>query len=639
MIVAVLLLAAFLAELLLSVNGKSQTFDESAHLYSGYVYWKKHDFGVNPEHPPLVKLVAALPLLPLHLPVSEPPKIFFRGASSAGGNQFLYSHDADALLSRGRIAVSVFAFALALSVFFAADEMFGRGAALISLAILIFEPVILANGALVTTDTAVTAALFATVYLFYRYVKRPSAWRLIACGLVTGLALSAKHSALVIFPLLIILAAVELALRRFGSRGMEGETQAARPRAVSMVGALACIAAISIAVLWAFYGFRYSARPGNESMIPPTAAYLQSLSQDRPAADARPLDHPLQEAVIGFFEHHHLLPEAYLYGLTDIAVQTQVGRPAFLFGKLYPNGRWFYFPAAFVIKTSIALMLFLVLLAWAKELRAPGRRPEVLFMAIPAAIYFAIAMGSKLDIGIRHILPIYPFLIVLAGAGAWMLIRQSRRWVYVVAVILGFGAIASARTFPNYLPYSNEMWGGVSHTHLLLSDSNVGWSSGLKSVETYIIKHHITQCWFAYDGPVAPAYYHIPCKALPTLFSSLIRPQLQKPVPEEIEGPVLIASEALTGFDFGPGEMNAYQQFESLRPDAILEGEILVYDGTFQVRKVAALSHFVVAESLIQAGRSTEAMSEAKAAEVLDPDFRPTHEMLSELLLKTKSNR
>src|SRR5579864_2472856 len=144
------LLVIFAAELFLSIRQESQTFDESAHIYSGYSYWKRADFGINPEHPPLVKLIAAVPLLPLHLNVQPPPNIYFRRASMVGGIQFLYSQNADALLLRARIACSIFAFLLALVIFAAGYEMFGTGAALLALIILVFEPNILAHGALVT---------------------------------------------------------------------------------------------------------------------------------------------------------------------------------------------------------------------------------------------------------------------------------------------------------------------------------------------------------------------------------------------------------------------------------------------------------------------------------------------------------
>ena len=148
----VVLMAILECELLFSVRQNSQTFDESAHIYSGYSYWKSRDFGINPEHPPLIKLEATLPLLPTGIAVPPPLPINFRAASAAGGARFLYSNDADSLLFKARAAVSVFALTCALLVFLAAYEMFGAGAGLIALLVLVFEPNILANGALVGTD-------------------------------------------------------------------------------------------------------------------------------------------------------------------------------------------------------------------------------------------------------------------------------------------------------------------------------------------------------------------------------------------------------------------------------------------------------------------------------------------------------
>lgn len=633
------LLCVFAAELLLSVRQNSQTFDENNHLYAGYSYWKRGDFGINPEHPPLVKLVAALPLLPLGLPVQPPPDIYFRAAGGKGGVQFLYSHDADALLFRARAGASAFALALALLVFFAAREMFGRLAAIFALVIFILEPVILGHGPLVTTDVGLAACMFAAVYSFYRYVRHPSVSGLILCGITTGLTLAAKHSGLIVFPILLLLALTDIVLRRVGSEGpaADQEASALRHDALTMAGALAGIAAISIAVLWSFYGFRYAARPAAAQITPPTAVFLHSLETNAAQGRGFPAAyHPAQAKTIGFFEKHHLLPEAYLYGLTDIAVLTQQGRPIFLFGKLYPQGRWFYFPAAFAIKSSIALLALLLFLIWAKDIRRVQFRREVIFLALPPVAYFAVAMNSKMQMGIRHIMPVYPFLIVLAGVAAWSVSQRSRRWAYAMAVLLAFDAVASLRTFPNYLPYSNEFWGGGSKTHELLSDSNVGWMSGLRTMQQYVSEHHISHCWFAYDGPQDPAYYHIPCAPLPTLFAMIARPHQVQPIPEHIDGPLFFSSEALDGFDFGPEGMNPYQQFTKRKPDALLTGEILVFNGRFDVTKPAALSHYIAARSLSMSGNSDRAILEGKAASALDPNLRSAHELLASLYFKNK---
>jgi hypothetical protein len=617
--VAILLLILE-AQLLLSVRQNSQTFDESAHLYAGYSYLKRGDFGINPEHPPLVKLVTALPLLPLGLPVPPPLDIFFRGASVVGGIQLLYTHDADALLFRARAISTLFTLSLALLVFLAGYEMFGVGAAMFALALFVFEPNILANGALVTTDMGASCLVFATIYAFYRYCRRPSALRLGVCGLAAGLALAAKHSTVLLLPILLVLAATEIAR----GRGVEPETTEPRGRqTLRLLGFMATVTVISLAILWAFYGFRYAARPNNLAIIPPTTEYLKSLKN------------PAEARLIGFLEQRRWLPEAYLYGLTDIMILSHEGRPAYLLGHLYPAGRWFYFPAVFVIKSTLAFLILLALVVAAREMWRRNYRRELCFLVLPPLIWLLIAMTSKLDIGLRHILPVYPFLIVLAGAAAWMLSRQSRRWVYVVAILLGFHIISSLWAFPNYLPYSNEAFGGTSRTYQAVSDANVGWEGGLKALQSYINKRHITHCWFAFDGPNDPAYYHIPCSPMPTFFSWIVQ-RPQQVVPQEIEGPVFLGSHELAGFDWGPDDMNPYNQFRGLHPSVVLQGEILKFDGTFHVNQVAALSHFVVADQMLRQKQLDRAIVEFKLAEQLDPEAILTHQMLATLYAQMK---
>src|ERR1700743_1403169 len=199
--VAVLALLLILAlEMFLSARLESQTFDEPAHLYAGYSYLLHSDFGINPEHPPLVKLVASLPLLISQPRCPPPPNVFFRAASAISGKTLLSDSGAQTTLAHARIAVSVFVFLLAVLVFLAAREMFGDGAALLALLLYVFDPTILANGPLITTDIGVTFCLFAAVYALYRYVKRPSLLRLGLCALAAGLSLAAKHSAILLFP-------------------------------------------------------------------------------------------------------------------------------------------------------------------------------------------------------------------------------------------------------------------------------------------------------------------------------------------------------------------------------------------------------------------------------------------------------
>jgi hypothetical protein len=488
----------------------------------------------------------------------------------------------------------------------------------------VFDPLILGNAPLITTDTAASCFIFATVYAFYRYTKKPSILRLLICGLATGLALAAKHSAVFLAVVLVLLAIVQLTLntrRKTAEAELAHTPRTALPNALRLAASLLAIAIISVTILWAFYSFRYQARPGNGIMIPPTAEFLKQMH------------HPAEARIIGFAEHYHLLPEAYLYGLTDVVNLCRDGRTMFLFGNTYPNGRWFYFPAAVLIKCTLGFLALLLLLPFARIVRAHEYRREILFLAVPAVAYFAWAMTSKLDIGVRHILPIFPFLIVLAAAGAVSLARRSRVFKWAVGLLLVAHAASSLAAAPNYLPYSNEAFGGPQNTYRALDDSNVGWGGGLKALSSYLKEHHITSCWIAYSAFPDPATFGIPCKQLPTFFGLLAEfsgVPLQQSAPQSIDGPVFISSEEINGSGWGAKDMSPYLQFVSLRPAHIIAGEILEYDGAFSIPRVASVAQYEAALTTLQRkGSPADALVHAREAVRLDPDSLPAHDILA----------
>lgn len=618
------LFVVFALELYFSARLESQTFDEPAHMYAGYSYWLRSDFGINPEHPPLVKLVAKLPLLVSRPKYPEPIPIHFRAQSGYGGMLMMMAPGADATLSHVRAAVSIFVFVLGLLVFFAAREMFGDVAALLALLLFVFDPLILAHGSLLGTDMGATCCIFAAVYAFYRYAKRPTLVRLGLCCLATGLAFAAKHSAILIFPMIFLLAAFELF---YAPKNDEpSSTKGTRRRALRIAGAYAAIVVSAVVILWAFYGFRYAARPGGQQIVPPTADYLQSLH------------HPIEQGVIGFAEQHHLLPESYLYGLTDVTMLSREGRPMFLLGKRYPQGKWFYFPAAFLIKMTIGFLILLALVPFSRALWRNDLRREIVFLLLPSAIFFCAAMTAKLDIGIRHILPVMPFLIVLVAGAAAALLKRSRIGAWAVAALVLLSAASSLHAFPNYLPYSNEAFGGPYRTYKVLEDSNVGWGGGLKALHADLSARGITTCWFAYSALPDPANFQIPCKRLPTYFSFVADQGQQQPVPAHIDGPMFMSSEELTGYFWGPGAMNPYQLFESLKPSRVIAGEILEFDGSFDIPKVAAISNWVNALGLLRQRKVAQALAPAEKAIALDPDSLDAREILSAVYAANRKN-
>jgi 4-amino-4-deoxy-L-arabinose transferase-like glycosyltransferase len=591
---AACLLAILTAELLLSLRQMSLTLDESAHLYAGYQHWRARDFGVNPEHPPLVKMVAALPLLGMNLKQPHPPNPFFIVEEYAGGGELMQANDMNLLLTRGRTAVCVFTLLLGVLVFAMGYEMFGPQTALLALALFTFEPMVLAHGALVTTDMGLAACLCAAVYAFYRYVKQPGAARLLAFGVTVGLTLVTKLSGVLILPIVLVCAAAELIPVWSTSR------------ALRLAGAICAGAAIGYAILWGFYGFRYAARPSGLVMVPALAQFVHMMPGKT------------QTWAVVHLAQWHLLPEAYLYGWTKLpAGVTHV--PGFLFGRLYDRGSWMYFPAALLIKSSLTLLLLTLVaptLFWRGLL--PYRR-ELVFLGAGILVYLGASMTSDLNIGVRYVLPVYPFAAVLAGTCAWAIAKSSKVAMYAVAALLLFQMVSSLRTYPNYIPYANEAFGGPDKSYRYLADSNVDWAQTLKQVSAYLVAHQITECWIAHSGlsdDLAAA--GVPCKPLPTGLA-LMAGAPQAVIPTHISGVVLVGAQDASGVLWGEGDLNPYRQFQEGTPETMVASAVLVYRGSYDVTLASAQSHVSQIPVLLQQGLAERAVEEAQTAVGLVP--------------------
>jgi len=600
-----LLLLVFLGELTFSIRLQSLSWDEGDHIFAGYMSWKKVDFGINPEHPPLVKALAAIPLLPMHLKVPDPKGLAsFKDEAYFDGRDFIFGNggeaEADRIIFRARMAAATLSLLLGLLVFLAARDMFGDGAALFALALVVFEPNIIAHGAYVTTDMGISCFMFASIYAFYRYVKAPSVGRLIVLGLVSGLALASKHSGVLLLPFGLALIITEILWPSPETRTNK------RKVALRLTGAFLAASTIAIVVLWAFYGFRYAARPGGMQLSPSLAEYAQGLKG-------------AERHVYLALARWHILPESYLYGLVDVRLISD-SFSTYIFGKVYAAGVWFYFPAALIIKSTAAFMGLLLLAGFAIANGKLRARREISFFTIPPVLYLVIATGTGLNIGARHILPMYPFLAVLIGGAALALAHRDRRWAYVVGLLLAWHVLSSARAYPDYLAYSNEFWGGPTNTYKYLTDSNTDWGQQLKAVKKYLDSRGVKDCWFAYfvEPSIHFSAYGIPCKPLPTADSGWTRYQID--TPQTITGPLLISAGTLTGYEWGSNVLNPYRQFQQLKPVAFIQDGVFVYDGTFDMRFASALGHVTRARDLTAAGQLASALVEAQTAVAIDPD-------------------
>jgi len=576
-VAAVVLLLTMVVEVGLSTRQQSPSWDEGDHIFAGYMNWINGEYTLNPEHPPLVKLVATLPLVPLDLKTAPRQGRYFKDEAYFGGRELIFRNDpkyggkygSDTLLFRVHLAAMTFGLVLAAVLFFAGKEMFGATAGLIALALFVFDPSILANAPFVTTDTGAACGFFATIYMFYRFVKRMTWKRAAICGLVLGLALAAKHSTIVLFPLLTMLAAAEIAGRWKNSGKLP--TIDIKNAAIG----LGIIGAIALFVLWGIYSFHFKMHPNGMTMAPLDV-------------EVRPLSAPMRWFIL-FCAHYHLLPESYLFGLVDVQGVGEAW-PTYYMGKIYAHGIWYYFPTVLAVKLTVGTLAAVAIAIWVFVAGKIRQAREIFFLAFPGAFYLAIAMAGPLNMGVRHILPIFPFAFVLLGAaGAWLM-KRSKPWAYVVVILLAAHAVESLRSFPNYIPFGNALWGGPANTHKYFSDAAVDWAQQLKWTKEWLDKNNVKECSFAYFAApfLLPADYDIPCKLLPTFDTGYIQ---EIEVPPVVKGPILISYGDLGGYEFGTWVRNPYEMFNRREPDAVIMDSIAVYNGDFAIPDATAMAY------------------------------------------------
>ncbi len=599
-VVALLMIQA--AQFTYVVHRESLTFDEGDHSFSGYMMWKTGDYGLNPEHPPLVKLLATIPTLGRKLWTPSLQGRFFKQEAYLDGRDWLARNDGGSqhLVFRMRMMTGILALGLSLFIFFATREFFGTGAALFALVIASFDPNLLAHSALVVTDMGVTCFFVASIYAFYRYVKKPGWWRLIIAAVTAGLLISSKHSGVLLAPMIIVLILWEVVTAAGGER---------LRTALRLAGAFALIVIGSCLVLWAFYGFRYAARPARLQLHPPLAAYTSGLSH-------------LDQSVIHTFAHWHLLPESELMGLVDVKLMSQY-YPTFILGHNYSHAVWWYFPVAVLIKTTLGLLALLALSIFAIATRRLRWSREVAYVVLPAALYFAIAMAAGMDIGARHLLPVYALMDILAGGTIMALSRRNGHWVpvwtWVCSLLVVASVVSALSVFPNYMAYANRAWGGPENAHNLLSDANVDWGQQLYQVKAWQDSHPGQSCWFAYFAypEIDPAVYGIRCKMLPTADTGWLGGAAI--VPGVINGPVFISAGDLSGCEWPSSRSNPYRSFQDLKPVASIDYGVFVYQGTFTVPQAAVLSRTQNARELLRQHHPHQALTLAREAVAIDP--------------------
>jgi Dolichyl-phosphate-mannose-protein mannosyltransferase len=521
------LLSVFALQSLWFIQTQSLTYDEPAHIIAGIDAWRHGRFEHWNDHPPLGRLWLTLPLVRVDSQFAwQQLPTGYRVMAMQPGPEFM--------AGRTRPMNTVLGLALGIALWFAARRLFSEGAANVALALFVFTPSLIAHFSVATTDGIGTLFIFLTAFQLVRWRHRPNWLNTALMGLVLGGLLLAKFYAP---PLLLLALALMLVLKPEGASH--------RPAQWNWKPMLAALA-LALVTLWAGYFFHVSHLTIGDGKVVAsfpnrglkTWATKSSLhvSSFVPAGE--------------FFE-----------GLREVAFSNKHGRPAWFFGKIYPTGGIkAYYPVAIALKwPTILLALFIasLLMGVRKTCRAPV---DLLVMCAFAVVFLFFAIQSKFDIGERHILPLYPFVLLIAGA-IWEHLKARRAAMIFLVVLLGLNAADALRCAPDYLAYFNILV-RPTNTWRYLTDSNLDWGQGLIALRDYEEKHPDESLRLAYFGSINPPLYGV--RATP------LAPE------ERLTGKVVVGASCLTGQVLA--DPNGYRWLIPYTPQQMIDRSMFVYD-------------------------------------------------------------
>ena len=482
-LILLLLLALFLLQAISSMRVKSPAWDETNYFGLGYYLCKNQTWDVPAAtlHPPLSYYLNSIPYLFYDADERAwdlPPELKGEGASNVSfplaGLRLLTDsrYPQDQVLFWSRIPTILIALLLGFFVWKWARELSGSLSAAVVLLLFSFSPNILAHSRFITPDLILTCFTFMAVYYLWKVVKEVTWSSLLLCSLALGCALLSKYSALLLFPIYFIL----LVFVFFSQEK------------VSVPENFPCSGILM--------------KGGSGTKIFRLAMVLLIITLLA-----------LCVVSLGYLFH----PEYYVKGVLHQLAHAEKGHPAFLLGMYSSEGWWYYYPIAFLLKTPLPLLILLVLslLSYKKHPRSLDHA----FLVVPVAVFFLFFSIKLLCVGLRYVLPVYPFLFVLAGMAVSFRVKPIKVVMnVVVALLCGWFIISSLAIYPHYLAYFNEAAGGPDKGYNYLVDSNLDWGQDLKGLGEYMKKKGIEKVHLSYFGAADPRYYNIDYEWMPSYY-------------------------------------------------------------------------------------------------------------------------
>lgn len=505
----------------------SAIVDEVAHIPSGYAYVKYFDYRLNPEHPPLVKILAGLPLLfkDLNFPLDKPSWTTDVNGQWDAGRQFLYEsgNNADEILFLARLGPIILTLLLIILVYVFSKELVGRWWALLPTFFTALSPHFLAHGHYVTTDIGATLGILLATYFFLKYLFHPSRTNLVLAGLAFGAAQLLKFSAVILGPyFLVIIIIFSLIKKGFWKN----------------LWSLLLIFVIGFLLIYAFYFITTWGYP-IERQVSDTGHILQSFGF-RPVANLN----------IWMAGNQILRPWAeYFLGVLMVLQRSAGGNTGYFLGEVSATGWHYYFPTVFVMKEPLAILIIIALALFFSSLNILRGFKDGLKNAVKkfkeylnthfaefaillfVILYWAQSIQSTLNIGFRHLIPTLPFIYMLAAGSIkkWValtphalpanllekLSNVMHRFLNLavksvfLALLLLWLAITTVISSPHFLSSFNELFGGSDGGYKYVTDSNFDWGQDLKRLQKWTKENLGPEEKIAVDyfGGGSPGYY------------------------------------------------------------------------------------------------------------------------------------
>ncbi len=493
-----------------SVWNDTATFDELAHIPSGFGYITQLDARLNPEHPPLLKAIAAASAWFAshpHFPTDIPSWRDEINGQWDQGRIFLYEsgNNADRIIFWARVPVMLLALTFGWLFFRWTTTRFGAAAALLALTFFAFSPTILAHGRYVTTDLAAAFGFFIGIITFLKFLEKPSWQNAVYAGVIFGAVQLLKFSLVLLIPLFILLIIIWI---------LTYPNQSQRERlhkGLLLIGKSYVIGLIGLAVVWLAYTLVVWNYP-QERQLRDTAATLSN--------------HPvpaLVKANLLLVQNRFTRPLGhYVFGVLMAQQRGASGNTSFFLGNVSAEGSRMYFPLLYLLKEPLALHLLTLLAlvalsltsySWLcgklslQHIRNLVRNHFIEFSALAfIALYWVVSIASPLNIGIRHVMPTFPFIYLLVARGVTQWMRGFRRILIAGGLIASFIG-STLWTFPHFLSFYNILGGGLTSGFRVAVDSNYDWGQDLKRLAHVMETRAIEKIALDYFGGGNPRYY------------------------------------------------------------------------------------------------------------------------------------